>query len=262
MNGFRGTGIYPFSKNCFTDGDFISSSVILGTRKAIVEIRDGTRGNEASPDSQDNPSRSNVTFTSSASSSGTIHTLDRKLDEEEENSIFETESVGLYSNKQTETELTMNKKNLSVLKGHFVTPFELRGFPKGAPRKNLNRKRKTEKSIILTSIPEMRNLPYKTEERKTPNTTAVEKDSSDEELSLEDLKYSMIQEQKENLESYEITESTYTLKDSFVLICHEDGEPVFGVVQKSACGQRDLTLPKMCEVLRTTFWIYYYLFYY
>ncbi|CAH1967356.1 unnamed protein product [Acanthoscelides obtectus] len=176
MNGFRGTGIYPFNKNIFTDGDFLSSSVTdreqidsdnLGTKKAIVEIRDDTRGNEASPDRQDNPSRSNVAFTSSAGSSGTIQTLDRKVDEEEENSIFETESVGLYGNKQTEiNELAVNKKNLSVLKGHFVTPFELRGFPKAAPRKNLNRKRKTKKSIISTSTPEMRDLSYKTEERK------------------------------------------------------------------------------------------------
>ncbi|CAH1963230.1 unnamed protein product [Acanthoscelides obtectus] len=105
-----------------------------------------------------------------------MQTLDRKLDEEEENSILEMESVGLYGNKETEiNELTMDKNNLSVLKGHFVTPFELRGFPKAAPRKNLNRKRKTKKSIILTSTPEMKNLSYKTLETKTPNTTAVEK---------------------------------------------------------------------------------------
>ncbi|XP_050503518.1 uncharacterized protein LOC126882588 [Diabrotica virgifera virgifera] len=230
MNGFKSTGIYPFNKHIFSETDFLLSSVTARQindfenydgQKAMVVLRDSTN--------------------------------------HEENASVFSSSVNVASTSSNTTQETEPNSTLeipSTSKNSFITPFDIRGFPKAAPRKNSNRRRKSRKSVILTSTPEMKDLSYKTEGKKTPTTAAVNKvkrniskalstkackkdsprkktksgesdsetdsgslelaDSSDDELSSP-----MMQEQKDDSESYAIAENTEILKDSFVLVKFE-----------------------------------------
>ncbi|KAJ8909501.1 hypothetical protein NQ315_016765 [Exocentrus adspersus] len=217
MSGFKSTGIYPFNSDIFTETDFLLSSVTdrqennlegMESRKAVVVIRQGTdcSNNDGEHLSQKEigPSTSNIASTSSCV-----------------NSSPSTEvQIGLPDEEKSDLEVT------SDLNGTFITPFEMQGFPKAAPRKNLKRVRKSKKSVILTSTPEMKELSYKSEKKKTPKTPAVKKIKRNISVILDNKDKSLGKKKKVRKVKEKIDDETDTETDESIKLMESSDEDI------------------------------------
>lgn len=141
QKGFSSTGIYPFNSSVFSDEDFLGAFVT--DRPLTAKIDENLLSN--SKMNSNIPSCS--TFIGNTPSSSKIRVLSVQ-------SLQNTQAPTPQENDSAEvSDPERNESRKSVMPETFLTPEQVRPFPKAGPRKTAKGGRKPRRSLILTTTP-------------------------------------------------------------------------------------------------------------
>lgn len=132
--GFRKSGIHPFNPEIFTEADFLTSFVTDRPNPSEPQIHEETENEGSQP--------------------GSSHTADFSLQEEgkkEENDQAQIQTARSLNEKTP-------PKSTQMADANFISPIDIRGFPKALPRKQVRKRRERGRSTVITETPEKDKL--------------------------------------------------------------------------------------------------------